>query len=65
MAALGFEPPPLGRGPDAIPLDQCVVFTIITKPNDDFVCKKIKIKIKKKVHIDLNFVLLSNNEIKN
>ena len=46
MAALGFEPPPLGRGPDAIPLDQCVVFTIIRKPNDDFVCKKI-IKIKK------------------
>ena len=24
MAALGFEPPPLGQGPDAIPLDQCV-----------------------------------------
>ena len=46
MAALGFEPPPLGREPDAIPLDQCVVFTIITKPNDDFVCKKIKKKKK-------------------
>ena len=42
MAALGFEPPPLGREPCAIPLNQCIVFTIITKLNDDFVCKKNK-----------------------
>ena len=50
FTALGFEPPPLDLEPCAIPLNQCIVFTIITNLNDDdFVCKKNKNKNKKKI----------------
>ena len=50
MAALGFEPPPLGRGPDAIPLNQSGCKFGQVWLNDDFVCKKNKKnKNKKKI----------------